>query len=76
MNDKKRKKLSRAINLLKQAYDIVDGVVDEESDDMDNMPENLQTSERYDKMESAIDKLEEALEQIEAAQDTITEASA
>ncbi len=46
MNDTKRNKLRGAIQLLGQVANIVDDVSDKESDAMDNMPENLQDSER------------------------------
>ena len=43
---------------------------------LDNMPENLQSSERYEKMEAAIDSLEAAIESIDSAKESIGEASA
>jgi len=41
---------------------------------LDNMPENLEGSERYSTMESAIDSLDDAIDKIEEAQDSIDEA--
>lgn len=38
---------------------------------MDNCPENLQGSERYEKMEDAVDNLNDALEKLEEAKEYI-----
>ena len=42
----------------------------------DNLPENLQNSERYETMEAAIDSLEEAIDKIDEAKDHIDDAIA
>lgn len=41
---------------------------------MDNMPESLQDTDRYEKMEKAVENLETALEHIESAQECISDA--
>lgn len=75
MNDKKRQKLSKAMSLLREAADYVNDVKDDEDDALSNMPENLQYSDRYEKMEKAVDALESAGESIESAIDNIDEAT-
>lgn len=75
MNNKKRESLKDAKMYLERASNIVSKVLDDEQDCLDNMPENLQASERYERMEAAIDKLEEAIEQIDGAKENIDEAS-
>lgn len=75
MNQKRREKLKRAVALLEEASDITSAALDDERDCLYNMPENLQDSERCEKMEQAVDKLEEALEQIDSARECIEEAS-
>lgn len=75
MNNKKRESLKDAKMYLERASNIVSKVLDDEQDCLDNMPENLQSSERYERMEAAIDKLEEAIEQIDSAKENIDEAS-
>ena len=50
MNDKRRKRLREAVKMLDHAWSIVELAQEEEEDGMDNMPENLQGSERYEKM--------------------------
>lgn len=71
MNNKRRESLKDAKMYLERASNIVSRVLDEEQDCLDNMPENLQSSERYERMEAAIDKLEEAIEQIDSAGENI-----
>ena len=54
MDRTRRQKLREAIDHLKSASVIVDTVCDAETDCMDNVPENLQYSDRYEKMEQAV----------------------
>lgn len=76
MNNKKRKSLKEACLYLSRAASIVSGVLDNEQDCLDNMPENLQYSDGCDRLETAIDKLSDAIDQIDGAQECIEEASA
>lgn len=76
MNNKRREQLRGGGELLDRAHCVVSDVLDAEQDCLDNMPENLQYSDRYEKMELAIEKLEETLEYIESARDSISEAIA
>lgn len=75
MNNYKRDLLKDANTLLKKASDLISRVLGEEEDCLDNMPENLQASEKYERMEDAIDKLESAIEHIDTAREEIDEAS-
>lgn len=74
LNNKRRALLESAKEYLSKAANIIEMASEQESDCMDNLPESLQGSERYEKMESAIGYLEEALEHTENAKDCITEA--
>lgn len=65
MNNKRRSRLSAAIGMLSNAASIVEAVCDDEQDCMDNCPENLQGSERFERMENAVDSLNDAIEKIE-----------
>lgn len=76
MNRKRREKINTAMGYLDRAYQIVDTVCDEESDAYDNMPENLQESDRGYKMEAAVDALEDAKSYLDDAKDAIREAQA
>lgn len=75
MNKQKRDKLKIARDYLSRASDIVSDVLDDEQDCLDNMPENLQYSDRYERMEAAISKLEDGLNNIEAAEECLEEAA-
>jgi len=74
MNKKRRTSLETALFRIRQAIEIVEEVRDEESDSMDNIPENLQSTERYTSMEDAIDSLEDAISSLEDATESINKA--
>lgn len=75
MNNTKREKLKKVCELLNQASNIVSEVLDDEQDCLDNMPENLQYSDRYERMEAAISNLEDGLSSIESAENYIIDAA-
>lgn len=75
MNNKKREKLKKVQDLLSQASNIVADVLEDEQDCLDNMPENLQYSDRYERMEAAISNLEDGLNSIESAENYIGDAA-
>lgn len=60
---------------LSQASDIVSEVLEDESDCLDNMPENLQYSDKYERMEAAISNLEDGLNSIESADESLSNAA-
>ena len=74
MNNKKRNELKSARDFLDKGLNIVYRVKYEEEDSLSNMPENLENSDRYRNIESAIDSLDEAIYKIEEAQNDIDEA--
>lgn len=74
MNNKRRLALKEANQLLWTAYNIVSSVLDQENDVLENIPENLQNSERYETAENAIDHLEDAKECLEDANTNIASA--
>jgi len=57
--------------MLSDVASIVEVICDKEEDCIDNYPENLQGTERYEKMEDAVDNLNEALEKIGEAEECI-----
>ncbi len=71
MNNARRAKLREAMEMLTGAQSIVDAVCDKESDCLDNYLENLQTTEQYEQMESAVDHLNDALESLDEAREYI-----
>lgn len=69
MNNKRRKKIAEAIYKIEE---LIQNILDEEQEAYDNMPENLQGSERgiiseeaQESLGSAIDALEEAISYLE-----------
>ena len=74
MNEKRRGQLKEALNMLSSVASIVEAVCDVEQDCVDNYPENLQGTEKYERMESAVDNLNDALEKIDDAKECIQSA--
>ena len=62
MDKKRREDLRSAIALLSSASHIVQRVCDKEETCVDNYPENLQGTERYETMEYTVDCLNDALD--------------
>lgn len=71
MNDKRRKSVRVALTLLDRVNAIVDRVCDEEQDAADNYPENLQSTDTYEKMEQAVDSMNEAMDKIDEVKDLL-----
>ena len=67
INKKRRESLRAAHSLLERAYNIVTFAKDEEENAIDNVPENLQSSDRYEQMEDAAELLSDAEDCIETA---------
>ena len=65
MNKQRRKNLGIAIDYLHQAKTIIDNVKLEEEFAYDNLPENLQYSNRGCDMEEKIDDMYDTLEKID-----------
>lgn len=74
MNKTRRTSLRQAAGLLDRAIGIIRDARDDEQECLDNLPENLQNSERCEAMEAAVDHLEDALESIDEAKGHIDEA--
>ena len=75
MNKQRRTTLNQINDLIASVYEDLESCKDQEEEYRDNMPENLQGSERYeaadaavDNMSSAVDALDEAISSIESAQ--------
>lgn len=80
MNNARRKELNKAIEILNtfsekiyDAKDIVETCKDEEEEYRDNMPENLQGSEKYSLADEACDNLEQAYEYLEEMEEKVNE---
>lgn len=71
MDVKRRSSLRDALKMLAGVIRIVEAVSDKEQDCLDNVPENLQGTERFERMEDAVDSLNEALEKLDDAKEHI-----
>jgi len=75
MNKVRRKELQELYDIISEAKDRLEMLHDEEEEEYkDNMPENLQSSERYERAEAAVDALDSAVSSLEEALDYIEEA--
>lgn len=73
MNNQRRKEIAKAVAMLDDVNDILDGVNCDENDAYDNMPENLQDSDRASNMQDNIDKLDDACSSISEIIDSLNE---
>lgn len=73
MNKVRRKELQELYDIISEAKERLEMLHDEE-EYKDNMPENLQSSERYEKAEAAVDALGSAVSSLEEVLDYIEEA--
>ena len=74
MNKARREKLSAIIDALSVLHDKIDEVKSEEESALQNMPESLEGSERYDAMEEAVDNLSEAMDMFDDVIDLLESA--
>ena len=75
MNNNQRKQLEKISNRIDDLKIDIESIRDEEQDKLDNMPENLQGSERYSLMEDAISNLDDALSYLDDVSDAINNAT-
>lgn len=75
VNRKKRDQLGQAKEFLGKAKGLVEDVRNQEQESLDNLPDNLQDTERAGLMEDAIDSLESAMDDIDSAVKNLCDAS-
>ena len=74
MNSQRRKKLEELWDKVDMLRVLLEGLRDEEQEYMDNMPENLQASERYERAEDAVDSMDYALDNLSDAMENLEDA--
>lgn len=74
MNNPRRKELQAIYALISEARYRLECVKGEEEEYRDNMPENLQTSEKYERADEVVGSLEETLDSLDTVLDAIDEA--
>lgn len=73
MNNARRKTLGEAMDLLYRAKDILECVRDEETEAFENIPENLEGSDRYERAEEIVGYLDEAFDGLEEMLENLEE---
>jgi molecular chaperone GrpE (heat shock protein) len=76
MNKIRRKSLRDIIDQLEELKDALDTLKEEEEEYRDNIPENMQGSERYEIAEAACDNLDSAVDSLDEVISYIEEATA
>ena len=61
MNKQRRKALNEIYDKLTELRELLEEVKDEEEEYLDNVPENLQSSERYEMAQEAFDNMDSAV---------------
>lgn len=74
MNKIRRKALQEIYDKLSDLREELETIKDEEDESRENMPENLQGSERYEQSEAASGNIDEAMEYLSSACDSIESA--
>lgn len=74
MNKIRRKALQEIYDKLSDLREELETIKDEEDESRENMPENLQGSERYEQSETASGNIDEAMEYLSSACDSIESA--
>ena len=71
MNKIRRKKLSEIIDRIQAITNDLENILSEEEDYRDNMPENLQSSEKYETSDNACSFMQDAIDNLNEAMDNI-----
>lgn len=74
MNNNRRKRLAAILESVEDLKAQLEEIRDEEQDAFENMPYNLQESERGQQMEEAISRMEDAISDFDEAASGIEEA--
>ena len=75
MNKDRRKILAQLQERLEAIKDEIQSVLEDEEEYRDNMPENLQGSEKYEKADNACDNLSYAVDSLEDVISSLEEAN-
>ena len=76
MNKQRRARIKEVVDQISVLCQELEELRDEEQEYIDNMPENLQCSDKYEIAEEAVSNLDSAIDNITEAIDYANEASA
>ena len=65
LNKARKRVISDAVIRLREVRGVIETVRDDELNAMENVPENLQESERYSSMEDAVDIMDDAIDNLD-----------
>ena len=71
MNKEKRKKLGKAFDLVAEAEQIINDVMEEEQDGYDNLPDSFRDGDRGQQMQDAIEMMDEVVGYLQDAESVI-----
>lgn len=71
MNRQRRKRLTEAFKKVAEAMEILEGVVEEEKESYENLPDNFRDGDRGEEMQGYIEMLEEAYGYLDDANSVI-----
>ncbi len=71
MNRERRKKLGKAFDLVTEAEQIIQDVMEEEQESMENLPDNFRYGDRGDEMQNYIDMMDEVIGYCQDAESVI-----
>jgi hypothetical protein len=67
VNKKRKTEVTRIIGNLRQSLEDLEGVQGDEESALDNIPENLQGSQRYEDTEEALERIDDAVSSVQDA---------
>lgn len=73
MNRQRRSMLKNILDKIETVKNLIENVCDEEQESIDNMPENLQMSDRYAEGEENCDQLMECCDMLDEISETIND---
>lgn len=71
MNKQRRKELGKAFDLVEEAKGILEAVREDESEALENLPDNFRYGERGEEMEGYMEMIDEAMGYLEDANSVI-----
>ena len=71
MNKEKRLKLNEGLQLLSKVISIVSDIREEEENSCNNIPDNLENTEMYSRLEESVENLNSAVDLLEEAYEFI-----
>lgn len=71
MNKERRKRLSKAFDLIAEAEEIIEEVKDEEEESYENLPDNFRDGERGEEMQGYIEMMDETIGYLQDANSVI-----